>query len=272
MWRGIMAESEIYERMETDASFDALKILAAELPEPLILMGGWAVNITVNKSYSEEHNAPYLGSRDVDLGFHIDVNASIEDLKQSNFAKTLDILKDIGYWESGTSRFCRILDKRTGKTLSEKEAGEIPFFDLFYLYIDPMVDRIHLKNDDVFKIKPIDEPLLSDAIENGRMREITISGKILQVPQPDVLLAMKLSSFRNRTKDDKKIKDACDIYALIWHSERPSNEIIKLLKQNYPELCERVKDQFSEDLISKASYHLGVEPDQFKGVLSQLFK
>lgn len=267
-----MAESEIYERMETDASFDALKILATELPEPLILMGGWAVNLTVNRSFSEEHNAPYLGSRDVDLGFHIDVDVSIEDLKQSNFAKTLDNLKEIGYWESGTSRFCRILDKRTGKTLSEKEAGEIPFFDLFYLYIDPMVDCIHPKNDEVFKIKPIDEPLLSDAIENGRMREITISGKIILVPLPDMLLAMKLSSLPNRTKDDKKIKDACDIYALIWHSETPSKEIINSLKQNYSEHIEKVKDQFSEDLINKASYHLGVEPEQLKGVISLLFK
>lgn len=267
-----MVKSEIYERMETDASFDALKIMAVELPEPLILIGGWAVNLTVNRSYSEEHNAPYLGSRDVDLGFHINVDASIEDLKQSNFAKTLQILKEIGYWESGTSRFCRILDKRTGKTLTEKEAGEIPFFNLFYLYIDPMVDRIHPKNDEVFKIKPIDEPLLSDAIENSRMREITISGKILLVPQPDVLLAMKLSSYPNRTKDDKKIKDACDIYALVWHSERPAKEIISSIKQNYPEHIEKVKDQFSEALIIKASDHLGVEPDQFKGVISLLFK
>ncbi len=266
-----MAEIEIYERMETDASFDAMKILAVELPEPLILMGGWAVNITVNKSYSEEHNAPYLGSRDVDLGFHIDVDTSIEDLKQSDFAKTLDILKEIGYWESGTSRFCRILDKKTGKTLTEKEAGEIPFFNLFYLYIDPMVDRIHPKNDEVFKIKPIDEPLLSDAIENGRMREIKISGKILLVPQPDVLLAMKLSSFPKRTKDDKKIKDACDIYALIWHSDRPAKDIISPVRQEKPDLITEVKDQFSEDLINKASYHLGIEPDQFKGVLSLLF-
>ncbi|MBD3405287.1 MAG: hypothetical protein GF411_04010 [Candidatus Lokiarchaeota archaeon] len=267
-----MAETEIYERMETDASFDALKILANELPEPLILMGGWAVNLTVNKSYSEEHNAPYLGSRDVDLGFHIDVDASIEELKDSNFSKTLGILKAIGYWESGTSRFCRIRDKRTGKTLSEKEAGEIPFFDLFYLYIDPIVDRIHPKNDEVFKIKPIDEPLLSDAIDHGRMIEIQISGKILLVPQPDVLLAMKLSSFSNRTKDDKKIKDACDIYALIWHSGIPAKDIISSVKQDYPDLITKVMDQFSEDLINKASYHLGIEPDQFNGVISQLFK
>jgi hypothetical protein len=266
-----MAESEIYERMETDASFDALKILATELPEPLILMGGWAVYITVNNSFSEEHNAPYLGSRDVDLGFHIDVDASIEDLKNSNFAKTLDILKGIGYWESGTSRFCRILDKRTGKTLIEKEAGEIPFFDLFYLNIDPIVDRIHPKNDEVFKIKPIDEPLLSEALDNDRMREIQISGKILLVPQPDVLLAMKLSSFPNRTKDDKKIKDACDIYALIWNSDRPAKDIISSVKQDYPDLIPKVKDQFPEELINKASYHLGIEPDQFKGVISQLF-
>lgn len=266
-----MAESEIYERMETGASFDALKILAVELPEPLILMGGWAVNLTVNKSYSEEHNAPYLGSRDVDLGFHIDVDTSIEDLKQSNFAKTLDILKKIGYWESGTSRFCRIVDKRSGKTLSEEEAANVPIYDLFYLYIDPMVDCIHPKNHEVFKIKSIDEPLLSDAIENGRMREIQISGKILLVPQPDVLLAMKLSSFPNRTKDDKKIKDACDIYALIWHSERPAKEIISSVKIDYSEQIEKGKDHYSEDLIIKASYHLGVEPDQFKGVISQLF-
>ena len=267
-----MTESEIYERMETDASHDALNILATELPEPLILMGGWAVHLTVNESYTEEHNSPYLGSRDVDLGFHIDVDASVEELKQCSFAKTLDILKNVGYWESGTSRFCRILDKRTGRTMREKEAGEIPLYDLFYLYIDPMVDRIHPLNDKVFKIKPIDEPLLAYAIEKGRMKEITISEKTILIPQPEMLLAMKLSAFPRRTKDDKKVKDACDIYALIWHSKRSSREIINSIKNDYSGLVEQLRDHFTEDLVMKASYHLGVEPEQFIGVVSQLIK
>ena len=267
-----MTESEIYERMETDASLDALKILAVELPEPLILMGGWAVHLTVNERYAEEHNAPYLGSRDVDLGFHIDVDASIEELRQCSFAKTLDILRRVGYWESGTSRFCRIIDKGTGRTLNEMEAGNIPLYDLFYLYIDPMVDRIHPLNNEVFKIKPIDEPLLAYAIEKERMREITISEKTILVPQPEVLLAMKLSAFPRRTKDDKKVKDACDIYALIWHSNRPSREIINSIKSDHSELIEQLMDHFTEDLVVKASYHLGVEPEQFMGVISQLIE
>lgn len=267
-----MAEADIYEQMETDAAIDALRTLAHELPEPLILMGGWAVYLTVNESYSKEHNAPYLGSRDVDLGFRIDVNASIDELKQSNFSKALDILKNIGYFESGTSRFCRYIDKRTGETLSERNAADVPIYDLFYLYIDPMVDRLHPRNEEVFRIKPIDEPLLADAIDNGRMRDIQIGDRVLLIPQVEVLLAMKLSSFPGRTKDDKKVKDACDIYALIWHSERSAKEVVSSLKNDHPELPIQVKDHFTKDIVMKASYHLGVEPESYMGVVSQLFK
>ena len=267
-----MEKNEIYEHLETDASFEAFKLLSDELPEPLILLGGWAVYLTVNESYSEEHYTPYLGSRDVDLGFLIDVDSSIDELKQSNFARALDILKENGYWESGTSRFCRYIDKRTGKNLSEKEAAKVPIYDLFYLYIDPMVDRLHPGNNEVFKIKPIDEPLLADAMGEGKMREIKIGKKILLIPKVEVLLAMKLSSFPKRTKDDKKVKDACDIYALTWHSERPVQEVISSLQKEYPELLYQAKGHFIEDLVIKASYHLGVEPEKYMGVISQLFK
>ncbi len=75
-----------------------------------------------------------------------------------------------------------------------------------------------------------------------------------------------------QTKDDKKVKDACDIYALIWHSKRPSREIINSIKQDHSELVYQVRDHFPDNLIMKASYHLGVDPEQFMGVISQLTK
>jgi hypothetical protein len=62
---------QLYDRIETDEALKALEVLSDKLPEPFLLMGGWAVYITVNDSFLEEHGSTYLGSRDIDVGFHI---------------------------------------------------------------------------------------------------------------------------------------------------------------------------------------------------------
>jgi len=265
-----MEPNELYDTIEVNASKLALDALIEELPKPVILLGGWAIYLMVNESYQREHGVAYLGSRDVDLGFQIPPNATKDELLNSNFAHAISILKKIGYWESGTSRFCRIIQRTTGKTLTEKEAAKIPQYDLFYLYIDPIVDMIHPLNLEVFKIKPIDEPLLSQAFIDERLLQWNITGKIVLVPEPTMLLAMKLSAFPKRTKDDKKVKDACDIYSLIWHSNVPFSQIIETARNDFPDLIDNAMKHFNKDINDKASSYLGIDPDRFHGVIKRL--
>jgi hypothetical protein len=213
-----------------------------------------------------------MGSRDVDLGFHIDTKMTRDELADSNFAKALSILLDLGYWEYGTSRYCKIIHRDSSSVLTEMEAARFPRYELFYLYVDPIVDNMHPENASVFRIKPIDEPLLSDAYEKMKLHEILINEneKIL-IPDPDVLLAMKLSSFPSRTKDDKKVKDACDIYSLLWHSEMDLKEITTKVRTAHPELCSNLQDEFKPELIAKVSFHLGIDEETCLDVIKSLF-
>jgi hypothetical protein len=133
---------EFYERMETETAKNALMALSKQLPEPVVVLGGWAVYLTVTDSFKDALGSIYLGSRDVDLGFHIDVDATLDQLRASNYAKALKILEGVGYSRSGVFRYCKIINKETGQVITEDESRSVLTFNLFYLYIDPMVDKL----------------------------------------------------------------------------------------------------------------------------------
>ena len=51
------------------------------------LIGGWEVYESINKQYEEDKGRLYIGSKDIDLGFHTG-----DDLENSAFAKVLKTL------------------------------------------------------------------------------------------------------------------------------------------------------------------------------------
>jgi hypothetical protein len=57
----------LYAKYETDTSFDYLEKIIDILDEPICILGGWAVYLTVNKKFKEDLGPDYLGSRDIDL-------------------------------------------------------------------------------------------------------------------------------------------------------------------------------------------------------------
>jgi len=262
--------NELYDSLETDSSKIALIKLAKELPKPFVILGGWTVFLTVNKSFEEEQGHSYLGSKDVDVGFHIDLNMNLQELKDSNFGRAIEILRNIGYEPSGTSRFSRIIHRETGKVITEGQAKTIPIYDLFYQYIDLILDQIHPNHSDIFSIKPIDEPILINAFNENKFKEITFEHEIIHLPNPEILLATKLKAFPDRDKEDKKIKDACDIYALIWNSPVDFKNLINLLKKSFSELCSNVMGILEDNISIKASKHLGIDKEIYEDVIKYL--
>ena len=83
----------MYPEFETRTSYKYLQKVISALEEPICIIGGWAVFFHVNKSFQKAQGRPYLGSRDIDLGFHLDNNATIEQMKNSSLAKSIDILE-----------------------------------------------------------------------------------------------------------------------------------------------------------------------------------
>jgi hypothetical protein len=189
------------------------------------LIGGWAVYETVNRSYMEDIGRPYIGSRDIDIGFHIDPSWNLEQVKSSDYLKFLRHLEREGFIWVGY-RFLKVYDYETGKELSKEEMAKKPAFEIMEFYIDPVVDNLNLLISEELLINPIDEPLLSQVFDKKQVKEVSLSSSIRAIiPEPEVLLAMKLNTVDSRTKDHKRIKDIADIFALIWHSEKDLHEI-----------------------------------------------
>ena len=63
---------DTYTEDETVISKSNLSAVVSNVKGPVCLLGGWAVYATVNQNFSAERGRNYVGSRDIDLGFHVD--------------------------------------------------------------------------------------------------------------------------------------------------------------------------------------------------------
>jgi len=261
----------MYEDFETKTSFNYLKDVIKALDEPICILGGWAVFFLVNDNFKETKGRPYLGSRDIDLGFHIKKDISIKELKNSVLNKAIKVIeKKLKFEPHGTSRYFKQINIETGK---EVQKGKIiPLYDKFDMYIDPIVDNIPKNFNKIFKFKPIDEPLLNHAFENpNNKEELKEFNKKLWLPKPELLIATKINSLKNRDKEHKKIKDICDIFALLWYSnEKIGNLMLRvpkfLLQKEIRKSLSTIKD---EDL-KKASEQLDHTTDEIRRVIFML--
>ena len=82
---------------------------------------------------------------------------------------------------------------------------------------------------------------------------------------------MKLNSAPNRDKENKRIKDIADIYALLWHSDIALPQLKNQLLSVYPEEKARKTIQnFTEKDITKVSTAIGITSQEISRVLTEL--
>ena len=225
----------LYQDYETEISQQHLAAGFSEMQEPVCLLGGWAVFLTVNERFNRATGQNYLGSRDIDLGFHVDSNWSEEELRNSALAKSVKILTDRKFIGIG-SRFVKHYDINTKEELSEEESKKKQSYDMFQLYVDPMSDNVHEGAQKIVGFPLLDEPLLSYVFEDGKFVLMSEFGGKFKLPNPEILISTKLKSVTDRTKDDKRIKDVSDIYALMWHSKTDFTQLKQeVQKKRYPE-------------------------------------
>ncbi len=260
----------MYPEFETRTSYKYLQQVISALEEPIFILGGWAVFLHVNKNFQKAQGRPYLGSRDIDLGFHLDKNATMEQMKNSALAKSLDILQHKLNFKSVSFR---LLNEVHTVTEEEIEAGKIiPAHFIFPMYVDVLVDNIPAKFKDFFHFQPADEPLLRFAFEDGGYREeLKEYGKKLWLPKPELLLATKMNALKMRDKEHKRIKDLCDIFALLWYSKEKPQELKKkvirfLPSKNIPLIISIIDDADYQ----KASVQLNHIPPEIKRVIELL--
>jgi len=263
----------LYAKYETDTSFDYLEKIIDILDEPICILGGWAVYLTVNKKFNEALGLDYLGSRDVDLGFHIDPSMNKTKLSQSTMKKALNILETNGFKPQGF-RYYKEIEYGTDKELSKEEAEKKPTHDIFTIFIDPIVDYVHPLFKTVFNFDPVDESFLTHVFEDKTKRkELTEFSKLLWLPTADVLLATKIKSAINRQKNEKFIKDICDIYSLSWYSDikyhKISNEVHKILEESYFKKLQKRINQ-DKSVFNKANIATGIDSEIIMNTLDKI--
>jgi hypothetical protein len=261
---------ELYDPVETKSALAALDALLKRLPNPYLVLGGWAVYLTVDESYRREHGVSYLGSRDVDVCFHVDPTADPADLRGSPLAKAFEVARDLGYVPTGSFRFCKFIRKGTGEVLTEEQSKHVPAFDIHNLFLDMMVDRIHPRHSEVFGSRALDEPLVAGVFQDGFEVRTKLGGIEVPVPPAHILLATKLKSIQGRNREDKVVKDACDIYALLWHSKPAYSDVLSRVRDEFPEECDRGVSAITVEIARTAARHLCVDEDSYQGVVQGL--
>ena len=259
-----------YQPTETETSGKQLQIIFKKLKGQTCLLGGWAVYHLVNRSYEKTTGRKYVGSRDIDIGFHIDKEWTEEQLIHSEFATAIKTIEKLRFTPVGF-RLVKDFNIDNGKELTPEESAKLPLHQIFQLYIDPIVDHIHTKIKTLLGFVPIDEPLLSLAFQEKLHTTQTLFGKRIMLPKPQLMLAMKLNSAPKRDKENKLIKDISDIYALLWHSDTPLSKLKDQLFSIIPEQqTKKTLQNFSEEDISKAAKTLGINAQEISQVIKQL--
>jgi hypothetical protein len=243
----------LYSTIETGTAYKYLQQLVKILDEPICILGGWAVYLTVNNNFKKEEGRNYLGSKDIDLGFHIDPLLDKSELKHTVLAKSLEKIEKDGF-NLQSFRYYKEIHYETGKELTQEEIKVTPSHNIFTMYIDPIVDTVHPAFKEIFGFTPADEslllPVFKDSVYRNELREFN---KKLWLPTSEILLATKMKSLPTRPEGDKFIKDICDIYALSWYSGI-----------NYKTLKEKSRQHIDNEIINKIQTRMSKEKDIFQ--------
>jgi len=96
-------------------------------------------------------------------------------------------------------------------------------------------------------------------------------GKNIILPEPHVMLAMKINSAPQRDKEHKLLKDIADIYALLWHSDTKISKLKEQLFTITPkEKVRKTIQAFSTGDINKVATILGINSQEVSRVLKEI--
>ncbi len=194
----------MYDPIETDISKKVLMQIFDKATGDVGLVGGWAVYLYVNENFIRATGKEYLRSRDIDVF----INCRTDVL--GKFKKTIFFL---GFVPSGYEfRYQLIVDRNSLKPVKEREAGQKPLFELIYVFLNVFGNKRN-------KILPLwENEIVKRIIKEKAMTTKEINGKAVNLSDIECLLAMKCDAFLQRDDREKRLKDACDIYALLFYS------------------------------------------------------
>lgn len=251
---------ENYTEDITTLSERELESVFQTVEPPACLLGGWAVHLHMNEDFRDITDREYIGSRDIDIGFHVDSNWSTNEIVDAPVGKSLTGIEALGYSRSRFG-FVKTFNRETGEPIDEDEVQSVFPHQRFDVHIDIIPDTEELDTfEEEFGFRPPEEPLLRHAFENGAAEPLS-SHRSWDLPEetliadPDLLGAMKIRSAPLRDKDEKLVKDIADLHALLWYV------------RDYREMREDVRSWVSDEEIRTLVEYLN---DQVYGAAANL--
>lgn len=269
--------NQYYTKKLTRLSKRELKKVLKGTEPPLCLVGGWAVHLHVNKGFREEEGHEYIGSRDIDLGIHVNQNWGPSELKNEAAGKIIHKIEEMGYTKARFG-FKKQFHRETGNTLTLEEAENHSMHEIFDMFIDILPDITDLDNfKEAFGFKPPAETMLSHVF-NGQhslplKSQVNWSvSKDITLPTPELLGAMKVKSLPDREKGHKKVKDLADLYAILWYI-KPYKEVRNGIRELVSDtVLEKLEDSIDDHLFNSVANLLQVDEEMIRTQIKRLIK
>lgn len=232
----------MYRDAETEFSRNYLREILGSLPKPFCLMGGWSVYLILNEKFQAATGREYPGSKDIDLGFHLDPAWTPKEFKASSMGRAIAKIESMGF-EPRSFRFVKQYHLSEKRELTGEEKRRLPQYEIFNLYVDMLVDSEDPRRLQVAGFDVLDEPLLARVFSGTDSVTTELEGVSVVMPAPRLLMEMKAKSFPGRTADDKRTKDLIDMCGLLLYSGfKPSFGSGRNTTKNYERAIEKTKE------------------------------
>jgi hypothetical protein len=271
------ADRSQYADEVTAFSESELQHLLEVAAPPVCLLGGWAVHIHVTDAFREEHGRSYIGSRDIDLGVHVDPEWDTTTLRSKPVSTTLANIESELAYNRGRFGFYQYFHRTTTDALSDEDAANYPQHDIFRVDIDVLPSTRELDAfTEAFGFRPPADPLLSPVFTDDQSEVLDdfvawdAPTDIRLVPRP-ILAAMKVRAFPERDKSHKRLKDLADLHALVWYGgnfNQLRQDIQDYLTQ---EDITQFTNETTNEVLASAATLIGVDTDVFRNSIQQLF-
>ncbi len=217
----------------------------------------------------------YLGSKDIDLGFHIDPHWTESEIQGSELLKVIGILEEKLHFEPfGSFRFAKSYDIQTQRELTKQEQRTKESFNIHHLFVDLLVDNSNSNLDSVLGFSPIDESLLTHYFSDSKNRNvISLDNTKVSIPFAPLLLAMKVRTIPRRKETHKRVKDVADSFALLRYSNLSFDALKKdILRFIDATTIRTALHQISPSIYQQVSDVLGIATSEIRSVLYGLLQ
>lgn len=268
---------QYYVPQVTELSEQELRAVFGVAEPPVCLLGGWAVHLHVNPGFQSEHGHEYIGSRDIDIGVHVDEGWTEEELTEAPVGNSISEIEGLGYTKSRFG-FVQIFLRDTQERIGEEEASEHGMHEVFQVYIDVIPDTTELDTfRAMFGFKPPAEPLLAPVFEENKGEPLSeyVSWSppaTKQIVSPELLAAMKIRSLPDRDKSHKRVKDVADLHALLWYVKDYTDMKTGALEYVSGSDLEQLEEAIDETVFEDAANIVQIEPQLVTDSINRLLR